>query len=497
MKNFKTLMGVIVLFALLFTSCSKDETPVTASDEVAVLTLGASLSDFDGTNKQAIPVCTGEDPAYAMISFSYGDVIQEDVKVAILEDENGWFTAYEDKLEIPVTSGNTVEVTLHDFVIYGANDMPIWVAPKAGSDYAAFVNQPTGEDFVITLRAGSKNYTDVEVLCYDEREVNRYGYQFFDIHTTELIEFCIFGNYCNEAGRHFAAQYSVDVWAYADGQKGDVIYEDYENVVEENAANSLCVSLPDREGMDEYYFEITLMDGEDYDVTERVVRAGVISDEEIRMLFDGDNNVESYHFGAGCEGQDNIPIFQDPEDDAMFYKSRLTELNESGVFGLAYLRLEGQVLETTIWAAGLTPDMIHPQHIHGLDDDQNATCPDASDAGDDGILTLGEGAPYYGPVILPLMQENGTWPVANTYGMYVYERTFNLPYDVSAEKTVTVEDLMPLVNRAIVLHGMFVPDGALSNDNDEDPNNDNDADTDPDYIATLPVACGQIWEINE
>lgn len=47
----------------------------------------------------------------------------------------------------------------------------------------------------------------------------------------------------------------------------------------------------------------------------------------------------------------------------------------------------------------------------------------------------------------------------------------------------TAEELLPLVNRAVVLHRMFVEDG-------------DDDDSDPDYNAVLPVAYGEIWEIN-
>lgn len=494
-------MGIFVLFAFLFTSCSKDENSPIDDSEKATLSFGAILSDLASknsdkqSNKQVdvsdLPECSDAQPAYVTVVLSQNGnevvgTMEEPFRVDLVSGQV--FT--EEAPELELVPG---EYSLDHFMVYDAAGNLIWVAP-AGGPMAEFVDSPLPMD--INLGAGVKKYVDVPVLCYDNRDVNEYGYLFFDLVPNEAIEFCIFGNYCDESGRHYAAQYSVDVWAYANGQRGEIIYEDLENVVEENAdgdmaASPLCLALPDKEGMDEYYFEITLMDGEDYNATERVVRAGVLSDEEVRTFFEGDENVESYHFRTGCEGQDNLPVFQDPEDDAMFYKARLTELNESGVFGLAYLRLEGQVLETTVWAAGLTPNMVHPQHIHGFEDDSvNATCPPESASGSDDYITLGEGAPFYGPVLLPLYEPVDEFPVANSAGIITYQRTFQLgEVEFEAEGiNPTAEELLPLVNRAIVLHGMFVEDDVLTEMDDE--NND------PDYIATLPVACGQIWDLD-
>ena len=498
MKNFKTLMGVIVLFALLFTSCSKEENTPMNDSEKATLSFGAIVNDLasNSTNKQStdagdIPECSDAQPAYVTVVLSQNGnpmvgTMDEPFRVNLVPGQV--FT--EEAPELELTPGT---YSLDHFMVYDASGNLIWVAPTGGP-MADFVDSPLPMN--INLGAGVKKYVDVSVLCYDNRDVNEYGYQFFEIDTNEAIEFCLFGNFCDATGRHFAAQYSVNVWMYADGQRGEQIHADLQNVVEENAdgdmaASPLCLALPDTEGMDEYYFEITLMDGADYDATERVVRAGVLSDEEVRTFFEGDDNVESYHFRTGCEGQDNLPVFQDPEDDAMFYKARLTELNESGVFGLAYLRLEGQVLEATVWAAGLTPNMVHPQHIHGFEDDTvNSTCPPESASGSDDYITLGEGAPFYGPVLLPLYEPIDEFPVANSLGVITYQRTFQLgEVEFEAEgMNPTAEELLPLVNRAIVLHGMFVEDGALTETDD--------ADNDPDYIATLPVACGQIWELN-
>ena len=103
--------------------------------------------------------------------------------------------------------------------------------------------------------------------------------------------------------------------------------------------------------------------------------------------------------------------------------------------------------------------MLHPQHIHGFESDKgNSFCPTPADDEDgDGLVDLLEGLPDYGPVQLSLTP----FPTAAD-GTVDYEQTF----------TVDAQQVGPLQNRAIVLHGMTV--------NGE-------------YVATLPIACGQIW----
>ena len=145
---------------------------------------------------------------------------------------------------------------------------------------------------------------------------------------------------------------------------------------------------------------------------------------------------------------------------AKYYTAELSALNNSGVSGTAELVLEGNELTVTVNATGLVPDMLHPQHIHGFkEDNRNAKCPPASaDEDGDGLVELGEGLPFYGPVLLPL----DPFPTAPD-GTITFVETYNVG---DLEFSIT-----PLQNRAIVLHGMYV---------------------DGEYVATLPVACGQI-----
>ena len=118
---------------------------------------------------------------------------------------------------------------------------------------------------------------------------------------------------------------------------------------------------------------------------------------------------------------------------------------------------------------------MHPQHIHGFTENKgNSNCPTpAADTNGDGLVGLVEGLPSYGGVLLELYVPIDEFPVADANGELTYERTFTLGETEFPEEgeLISESDLSPLQNRTIVLHGMTV--------NGE-------------YIATLPVACGQI-----
>jgi len=158
---------------------------------------------------------------------------------------------------------------------------------------------------------------------------------------------------------------------------------------------------------------------------------------------------------ASASGSHGMPDKGGKSQGAQVYQVDLSELNDSGVEGKAVLILKGDTLKVKIHARGLEPNQLHPQHIHGLPGDTNATCPPPSAAGPDGVLSLEDGLPFYGGVLLSLepfqMAENGK---------------------VNYHQTFTVDgDLLDLSDEVIVLHGGFVG---------------------TEYVATLPVACGEI-----
>ena len=339
MKTINKCMAFLAIFLLLFSSCTKDESVQgngEVTNDVASLYLGPVLEDLANQNRQQeqdVPECSTDDPAYAQIILTYGESdTPVEVIVEILQDDQGLFTAYDEALEIPIPSGETtVSVTLTDFVVWnevdGAPGMPIWVAPKEGSEYAKFVSDPLSNIF--TLRAGTKNYVNVDVICFDDRDVNLYGYQFFDINPVPLSELCIFANYCiTPDGRDYVANYSLDLYAFSgDEEEGDPItnadlytalYGDKMPITGQDGdtfyADPLCVAIPrgddDNGDVPYLYWEITLQDWEDYyGEAPELTLSGYLTWNQVKAYLDqdgDDSTVDYIHLFFNCEPSDPL-----------------------------------------------------------------------------------------------------------------------------------------------------------------------------------------------
>ncbi len=330
MRNFKFNVMILAIFALIFTSCSKDENSGVeqqVSDEVAELYLGPVLNAEirKALQKQEadLPECSEDAPAYAQISLVYGDAdTPVDVIVPIIIDGTDLFTDYDEALEIPVASGETtVSVTLNDFLVWnddgGAPGEVIWAAPKTGSDFAGIVSQSL--PFSWDLRAGSKTYTDVEVLCFDDRDVNLYGYQFFDIIPVEIYEFCVFANYCNDAGRHFTANYTFDITYIGDDNNIPLYTGEMPmtgNTEDDDSgdwyADPLCLAIPAPiygEGPDTDYIRVTATLA-NWDANYPAPGAvDPISEDlswnEVQSFFVDDDNMDYWHIFFNCGDDDD------------------------------------------------------------------------------------------------------------------------------------------------------------------------------------------------
>ena len=159
--------------------------------------------------------------------------------------------------------------------------------------------------------------------------------------------------------------------------------------------------------------------------------------------------------------------------------------------GYATISRVGTQVTVDVHATGLTPNLPHAMHIHGDLKAQNE-CPLASadiNTGDpisgpfiagtpDGLISVSEGAPFYGPVQVSFTLdpfpttaavafEVEKFPTANPSGVLDYHRTFTIPGKVVAK----------LGQLHVVVHG-------------EDLNASGSYDSFME--ASLPVACGRI-----
>ena len=329
MKNFRNYLACLTVFALVFTSCSKDETPSGDTGEKATLSFGAIVNDLANktSNKQSavgdLPACSDDAAAYVHIVLLEGNTpvvgtTAQPYRVDLVPGQI--FTEEDANLELDPGT-----YTLDHFSVYNAAGELLWIAPKGGV-LAQFVDNAL--PLTIPLGAGVKKYVDVSVLCYDDRDVNQYGYQFFELDRSEWFEFCFFANYCAPNGRHFPAKFSVDI-----SVNGVPLYTDRENVVGTNGdgdrfAEALCLPLPNiadfADNEDYIDYTITLLDWNGvYDATDGQVFSGSLSRDDIEANFDGPNNIDYEHFRFGCEDNGGGPIGgecpagTDPDNDGL------------------------------------------------------------------------------------------------------------------------------------------------------------------------------------
>lgn len=169
------------------------------------------------------------------------------------------------------------------------------------------------------------------------------------------------------------------------------------------------------------------------------------------------------------------------------YRADLNPLNGSGASGNATLILRGNQLTVISATFGLSPGLVHAQHIHG-DLGVVNTCPTAAnDTNGDGLVSVPEGKTSYGGFQVSLTTTGDTSPAsalavsrfptaASPAGFLIYSRTFTVPDSVAANL-----DDFAIVQHGIDLNGNGTYDGEPSPAAPSLP-----------MEATIPADCGTI-----
>lgn len=167
------------------------------------------------------------------------------------------------------------------------------------------------------------------------------------------------------------------------------------------------------------------------------------------------------------------------------YQATLGALNDSGASGTGMVTLDGDQATVTVEVDGVLAGSPHAQHFHiGA----QGVCPPASaDTDGDGIISVAEGAPFYGSIGASLTTTGDTgadsglavdrFPTAEG-GSYTYERTFSVSEDV--------QEAFAAGTAVLVVHGIDV------NGNGEYDAEAGQSSIDPSLPleATAPAACG-------
>lgn len=340
MKKSNILFTIFLTITLSFSSCSKEDSSLPVREEMAYLSFHMFLNDLEQgqQNRQVnydIPMCTQGIPAFLDIILTNADLPMADpaaspmrlslnsIAPTIFQDGvSGYLTG--ESASIQLVPGT---YTLEYCTVLDANGNVLWIAPINDNEPGGFDDMVEHSlPMQITLNPGVYKAQDVDVICFDDRIINQYGYLFYELQGVQVIEFCIFGNYCDETGRHAEfINYAVNVWKFSGdawAPKGELLHEDLENEVvvtdyeneDQSEVNSypLCLTLPDGPGLDEYYIEITrTYSGSD----DGIIRSGLISDEDVRNLFRENETMDYYHFREGnCYLEDDPLLMSDHRD---------------------------------------------------------------------------------------------------------------------------------------------------------------------------------------
>jgi hypothetical protein len=182
--------------------------------------------------------------------------------------------------------------------------------------------------------------------------------------------------------------------------------------------------------------------------------------------------------------------------EASTFRADLMELNGSGVSGRVVFDLSpsGETLSADVDIKGAEADREHLFHIHGRLDDgmpiDSVTPTLADDADGDGFVTLEEGAPGYGGILVPLL-DGGTTPMAGPDGSISFMENYDLTDPATFFGSNDASTLgTDLTLREIVLHGLTVDPTEL------DPASGAAGRVGPDgYLATLPVGAAEIQNV--
>lgn len=173
-------------------------------------------------------------------------------------------------------------------------------------------------------------------------------------------------------------------------------------------------------------------------------------------------------------------------------EAHLTELNDSGASGTAWVTVDGNEVSVNLENTGLLAGSPHAQHIHVGGQNQ---CPDPNmeGSGENGAIQVSDAHDDYGMIVASLTTEGDTSPDSGLavdrfpVGDDPYERTFEVSDEVAAD--------IAAGDGVIVVHGVdHNGSGEYDGDvmSDLDPSLPSEA-TDPAACGTLDVAQMEQW----
>src|SRR5215210_6023221 len=169
-------------------------------------------------------------------------------------------------------------------------------------------------------------------------------------------------------------------------------------------------------------------------------------------------------------------------------KGRLHNLNNSGVTGTGYARVQGTKVKVGYQAKHLAPNLPHAAHIH-YGEQAAHECPTVKDdANHDFRLNVAEGLPKYGAIAISLTTSGDTSPAsALAVDRFSTAPKGTIRYDRTVKTSKAVARAIRKGEGVLVVHGVD-----YNNNGKYDFEGAGKSDLDPKLpaVATDPAACG-------
>lgn len=181
------------------------------------------------------------------------------------------------------------------------------------------------------------------------------------------------------------------------------------------------------------------------------------------------------------------------------YRAQISSLNEDvnkgrNVSGNVTLEIQGDELQIMVEASGLEPNMQHLQHLHGIKEGTETTCPDsAADKNDDGVVDITEATKSAGITMIPfhgdpvnMTIKTHSYPESDVDGNLTYRQTVDLDSLRTAFKNKFGWEELDFSRFTYMIHG--VEEGSL-------PETAGSV-MDVPASVTVPVGCAKITKVS-
>ena len=197
-------LNIIVVLAIILTSCTKEEVQILPEQQLnkGSISFGSILSNLRNSENSKlidvsqleIPDCKPNRPlimrvalkdskgSWVHLTNSEDHFIDIKIKQAGVDTNNdgeldSWFAQESDQIELSVDT-----YTLEYFAVLdksGVDAQVLYLTPRKSENYGAFAFQNFVKESLpldIPIREGVKHYVPVEVLCYNRRFAEEFGY---------------------------------------------------------------------------------------------------------------------------------------------------------------------------------------------------------------------------------------------------------------------------------------------------------------------------------